>query len=197
MSKLTHIFVITLLSSFLLAARTTHAQRPQNTFDASVMFTELHANAPVGGCGCFWMQGGTGEIGIPLWRNFQAVMQVNGEHTDHIPNFNVGLSLLTGLGGLRMRFPNHTIFQPYAQALGGGVHGFDSYFPARAGKLPTSYDTSLAWSIGGGVDLRVSRHIWIRAIQADYHYSELRNLQGDKQNQFRLGAGIVFRGAGR
>src|SRR5579864_3264091 len=98
MNKLTYIFVITLLLSFLLTARKSHAQRPQNTFDASVMYTELHANAPVGGRGCFWMEGGTGEIGIPLWRNFQAVMQVNGEHTDHIPNFNVGLSLLTGLG---------------------------------------------------------------------------------------------------
>jgi hypothetical protein len=43
----------------------------------------------------------------------------------------------------------------------------------------------------------VSRHIWIRALQADYHYSELRNLQGDRQNQFRLGAGIVFRAGGK
>jgi outer membrane immunogenic protein len=79
----------------------------------------------------------------------------------------------------------------------GGVHGFDSYFPAPAGKLPTSYDTSFAMAFGGGIDLAVSRHIWIRALQADYHYSELRNLQGDRQNQFRIGTGIVFRLTGR
>ncbi len=133
------------------------------------------------------MSGGTGEIAIPVWRNFSGVIQVNGEHTDHIPNFNVGLSLLTGLGGLRMRVPNHTRFQPYGEALFGGVHGFDSYFPARIGKFPTSYDTSFALAVGGGLDIAVSRHSWIRAIQADYHYSELRNLQGDRQNQFRLG----------
>lgn len=173
------------------------AQKPQNTFDASVMYTSLHANAPVGGCGCFWMNGGTGEIAVPVWKNFSLEAQVNGETTDHIPGFNVGLSLLTGLGGVRMRVPTHTIFQPYAHALFGGVHGFDSYFPDRVGKLPTSYDTSFAMAFGGGIDLRVSRHIWIRAIEADYHYSELRNLQGDRQNQYRLGAGIVLRSTGR
>jgi outer membrane immunogenic protein len=35
-------------------------QRPQNTLDPSVMYTKLHANAPFGDCGCFWMQGGSG-----------------------------------------------------------------------------------------------------------------------------------------
>jgi outer membrane immunogenic protein len=43
----------------------------------------------------------------------------------------------------------------------------------------------------------VSKHIWIRAVQADYYYTELRNIQGDRQNQLRLGVGIVFRGGGK
>ncbi len=136
-------------------------------------------------------------MAIPIWRNFSAVAEVDGRHTGNIPNFNVGLSLLSGLGGLRMRIPTHKKLQPFGQALFGGVHGFDSYFPAPLGKLPTTYDTSFAMAIGGGVDVAVSRHIWIRAVQADYRYSELRNLQGDRQNQFRIGAGIVFRGGGR
>ena len=194
MNKLTRIFVYALLPLLPPAAL---AQKPKNTLDVTVMFTELRANAPVGGCGCFWMSGGTGEIAIPIWRNFSAVAQVNGQRTGNIPNFNVGLSLLNGLGGLRMRVPTHTLLQPYGQVLFGGVHGFDSYFPGPVGKLPTSYDTSFAMAIGGGVDLAVSRHIWIRAVQADYHYSELRNLQGNRQNQFRIGAGIVFRVAGK
>jgi outer membrane immunogenic protein len=101
------------------------------------------------------------------------------------------------MGGLRMRVPNHTHFQPFGQALFGGVHGFDGYFPAPVGKLPASYDTSFALTAGGGLDIPVSRHIWIRAVQADYFYSELRNLEGDRQNQFRIGAGILFRSAGK
>lgn len=195
MNKLTRIFVYTLLSSLPLAV--VAQQKPRNTIDATATFSELHANAPVAGCGCFWMAGGEGQIAIPVWRNFSAVVEASGHHTDQIPNFNVGLSLFSTMGGLRLRVPTHTVVQPFAEALFGGVHGFDSYFPAPVGKPPTSYDTSFAMNIGGGIDLAVSRHIWIRAVQADYNYSELRNIQGDRQNQFRIGAGIVFRGGGK
>jgi hypothetical protein len=51
-----------------------------------------------------------------------------------LPNFNAGLSLFYGMGGVRMRVPNHTDFQPFGQALFGGVHGFDGYFPAPVGR---------------------------------------------------------------
>jgi opacity protein-like surface antigen len=194
MNKLIHVFVFTLLSSL---SWTAHAQRPQNSFDAYMTYSEMHANAPVGGCGCFWMNGGVGGFSVPLWRNFSGVVEAGGHTTDHIPRFNTGLSLFYGMGGIRMRVPNHTKFQPFGQGLFGGVHGFDSYFPDRVGKLPTSYDTSFAFTVGGGLDIAVSKHIWVRAIQADYFYSELRNLQGDRQNQVRLGAGIVFRAGGK
>jgi outer membrane immunogenic protein len=190
MGRYARIFVFVLLSSLTPAIS---AQRPANTIEAYATFSEMYANAPVGGCCCFWMSGGMGGFSIPVWRNFSAVVEAGGNTTDHIPGFNTGLSLLYGIGGIRMRLPNHTRFQPFGQALFGGVHGFDSYFPAPVGKLPTSYDTSYAATVGGGLDIAVSKHIWIRAVQADYFYSELRNLRGDRQNQLRIGAGIVFR----
>jgi hypothetical protein len=190
MNRLTRIFASALLASLSVAAT---AQRPVNSVDAYVTYSEMRANAPVGGCGCFWMNGGTGGFSIPVWRNFSAVVEVGGNRTDQIPSFNTGLSLFYGMGGVRWRAANHTRFQPFGQALFGGVHGFDSYFPDRVGKLPTSYDTSYASTVGGGLDIAVSKHIWIRAVQADYFYSELRNLQGNRQNQVRVGAGILFR----
>jgi outer membrane immunogenic protein len=195
MSRRMRIFVNMLLLS--LASAVVAQQKPSNTLDASITFSELRANAPVGGCGCFWMAGGTSELTYPVWRNLSAVAEVAGHSTGNIPGFNVGLSLVSGMGGLRIRRPNHTRFQPFAQVLFGGVHGFDSYFPAPIGKLPTSYDTSFAMAVGGGLDIAVSRHVWIRALKADYNYSALRNLQGDRQNQLRIGAGVVFRGAGK
>jgi hypothetical protein len=190
MNKLTKIFVPVLLALLPLSAA---AQRPVNSADAYVTYSEMYANAPVGGCGCFSMSGGVGGFSVPVWRDFSAVVEVGGHHTDQIPRFNAGLSLFYGMGGVRWRMANHTRFQPFGQALFGGVHGFDSYFPAPVGKLPTSYDTSYASTVGGGLDIAISKHIWIRAVQADYFYSELRNLQGDRQNQTRIGAGIVFR----
>ena len=195
MNRRIQIFVNVLLLSLAPAALA--QQKPANTMDASITFSELRANAPVGGCGCFWMAGGTGELSYPVWKNFSAVAEVAGHSTGNVPGFNVGLSLLSGMGGLRIRVPNHTRFQPFGQALFGGVHGFDGYFPAPVGKLPTSYDTSFTMAIGGGLDVAISRHVWIRALKADYNYSSLRNLQGNNQNQLRLGAGIVFRTGGK
>ena len=195
MNRRMRTFVNTLLLSLTTAA--VAQQKPSNTIDASITFSELRANAPVGSCGCFWMAGGTGEISYPVWRNFSAVAEIAGHTTGHIPNFNTGLSLVSGMGGVRLRVPNHTRFQPFAHALFGGVHGFDSYFPAPVGKLPTSYDTSFALAVGGGLDVTISKHVWIRALKADYNYSGLRNLQGDHQNQLRIGAGILFRAGGK
>jgi hypothetical protein len=192
MNKLTRFLV----SALLALPSAAGAQRPVNSLDAYVTYSDMHANAPVGGCGCFWMNGGTGGLSVPVWRNFSAVVEAGGNHTGHIPGFNVGLSLFYGMGGIRWRLANHTRFQPFGQALFGGVHGFDSYFPAPVGKLPTSYDTSYASAVGGGFDIAVSKHVWIRAVQADYFYSELRNLEGNRQNQVRLGAGVVFRSSG-
>src|ERR1700729_2475410 len=194
MKKLTQVFVYALLSSLSLAAM---AQKSPNALDAYAVYSEMRANAPVGGCGCFWMSGGHGGISLPVWHNFSGVVEVGGHTTGNIPNFNAGLSLFYGMGGLRMRLPNHTHFQPFGQALFGGVHGFDSYFPAPVGKLPTSYDTSYAATVGGGLDIGVSKHIWIRALKADYNYSSLRNLQGANQNKLRIGTGIVFRSGRR
>src|SRR5258708_4766239 len=106
------------------------------------------------------MKGGTDELSFPIWKNFSAVMEAGGQRSGNIPNFNTSLSIVSGMGGLRLRISTHTIAQPFGQALFGGAHGFDSYFPAELGKLPTSYDTSFAMAIGGGLDLAISKHIW-------------------------------------
>jgi opacity protein-like surface antigen len=192
MNKGSRIFVY----AFLLAliCPTLVAQQPSKQLDAYAVFSEMRANAPVNGCGCFWLTGGHGGVSLPVWRNFSAVVEAGGHTTDHIPGFDKGLSILYGMGGVRLRIANPTRFQPFGQGLFGGVHGFDSYFPASVGKLPTSSDTSFALTVGGGLDIAVAKHVWIRAVQADYFYSELRNLQGNRQNQFRIGAGILFRG---
>ena len=83
MKRRMRIFVNVLLLSLASAAMA--QQKPANTLDASATFSELRANAPVGGCGCFWMSGGTGEISYPVWRNFSVVAEVAGHHTGNIP----------------------------------------------------------------------------------------------------------------
>jgi hypothetical protein len=53
--------------------------------------------------------------------------------------------------------------------------------------------------LGGGLDVKVHRHISIRVIQADYNPIFFRDqdvgdvvIPGQTQNNFRIGAGIVI-----
>jgi peptidoglycan-associated lipoprotein len=79
----------------------------------------------------------------------------------------------------------------FAQTLFGGAHGFDGYFPTATSS--SSSANSFAFSAGGGVDLRLSQRIALRVLQADYLYTELPNARGDRQNNPRIGGGIVVR----
>jgi hypothetical protein len=51
----------------------------------------------------------------------------------------------------------------------------------------------LAVQAGGGIDFRVSRHLDVRAVQADYVRTQLPNSLSNAQNSLRLGVGIVLR----
>ena len=169
------------------------------------MYSAMHAANPSGGSNnYFWMNGGIGDVAFPVHRHLSVV----GEWAGHsimggrLPsNPTAGLSLISGMGGVRVRIPTRSLFQPYAQALIGGAHGFNSYFMVNncayytlcAQKGPTSYDSGFNMALGAGVDLAVSKHVWIRVVQTDYSYTVFRNTVGNRQNNFRVSGGLVFR----
>jgi outer membrane immunogenic protein len=163
--------------------------------DISFTYSALRANVPVGDCGCFWMRGGTGEIAIPVWRQFAAVGEVSGERKNNLPgNPGIGLSLASAMGGLRITEPYHQRWSPFAQGVFGVAHGFDSYFPGAAN--PTGAASSFALAAGLGLDVRLKQHLLLRVIQAEYQYMQLPNNAIDPANQqhdIRLSAGIVLR----
>jgi len=192
----TRIVLFATSALLLTAAQAAFAATEPGLVDVTVMYSAQRANAPAGSSTAFWMNGTTGELAIPIpipkLRSLSFVAEAARQHTGMVPSSPYSLSLFSGMGGLRWRFSNHALIQPYGQALAGGVHGFDGYFAAPRGRT-TSYDTSFVMALGGGVDLAVSKHIWIRAVQADYYYSELLNRQANRQNQFRIGGGVVYR----
>lgn len=55
--------------------------------------------------------------------------------------------------------------------------------------------TSFAMALGGGLDVKATDRIWIRAFQADYVRAEITTGYGTvaTQNDLRISAGIVFR----
>jgi len=90
---------------------------------------------------------------------------------------------------------------PFVHALAGVVHGgrftngplgpggICPYIACQA-NLFTVPETALAMAFGGGIDLKVRNHIWIRAVQVDYLAERFAN---GPMNSPRVSAGIVFR----
>jgi outer membrane immunogenic protein len=46
--------------------------------------------------------------------------------------------------------------------------------------------------MGGGIDVPLSRHFAARIIQIDYYLTTFANANNDHQNNFLVGAGIVY-----
>lgn len=71
----------------------------------------------------------------------------------------------------------------FAHALFGAAHA--------SGEISgvTATDSAFAMALGGGLDLKSSKNFSIRVGQFDYLYS---HFGGEKQNNFRYSAGVVF-----
>ena len=93
-------------------------------------------------------------------------------------------TLYTYMGGPRVAF-RHGPIQPYVQALFGGA----TVNTSTQG-FPPANNNGFALAVGGGLDLKIHRHIAFRLIQADYFYT---HFGGGTQNNFRFSTGIVFR----
>ncbi|HEY6969531.1 MAG TPA: OmpA family protein [Candidatus Angelobacter sp.] len=86
-------------------------------------------------------------------------------------------------GGPTLRFPGEHL-QIFIHALGG----WHRLAPGNA-----NADDSPGAAVGGGIDLRVARHLNIRLGQADYIWSS-HNISHDTIDGARLSAGLVFLG---
>jgi outer membrane immunogenic protein len=78
------------------------------------------------------------------------------------------------------------VVTPFVQVLFGGVL-------TSSGIVQTGWQSHFAMTGGGGIDLKVSKHFSIRPVQAEYFLTKIPDGLNNRQNNFRLGAGIVFR----
>jgi hypothetical protein len=91
----------------------------------------------------------------------------------------------TYLAGPRVNF-RHGKVTPFAQTLFGGIRTTDGI--GRSGP-----ENNLAMTAGGGIDFKISRHASVRPVQAEYFMTKIPDGLNNRQDNLRLGAGIVFR----
>jgi opacity protein-like surface antigen len=137
------------------------------------------------------MNGGDAWIAYNLPRSFAVIAQVASQHASNIAGSGTDLRLTSYLFGSRYSLHNSTRFVPFAQVLLGGAHASGSFAPGSAG-YPGSAN-AFAMTVGGGLDLKLSRRFAVRAFQADYYFTEFANRVNDHQNNLRVSVGLIFR----
>ena len=146
--------------------------------------------------------------------NFTRYLGIKGDFSGHFKtrNFNfaafgspnahidVESRVFNFLGGVQLK-DNSTEgrFKPFAHALVGVAHARNSFdvnadvcaavFPSPCPADSAFSETGFAAAFGGGIDIRASDRISIRAIQIDYNPTRLFD---STQHNFRFGVGIVF-----
>jgi outer membrane protein OmpA-like peptidoglycan-associated protein len=154
------------------------------------------------------LNGGSASVALNLSRYFSLVADFGGYDDTQLrlagpgenPPSVVGSagSAFTYLFGPRLSLRNHSRLTPFAQVLFGAAHAGEVTLSNCTGLscTPLPAQTAFALTAGGGFDIRLARHISLRAIQAEYlmtRFSDPTTGAGNTQNDLRLSTGLLFR----
>jgi opacity protein-like surface antigen len=101
------------------------------------------------------------------------------------------LTLTSFVVGPRYSIKRGGHFVPFGQVLVGAAHASGSLAPGSRDIAGSS--NSFAMVAGGGLDVNINEHFTVRAIQGDYFLTQFENGSNDRQNNFRLGFGLIFK----
>jgi peptidoglycan-associated lipoprotein len=162
--------------------------------DVGLNYNYVRSNAPAGGCGCFSLNGGSGWVSFNFTRSLALVGEIASQHVSNVSSTGADLTLTSYLAGPRYTWTRPYRLAPFAQFLVGGAHAGGALAPGSSG-LPGSAN-AIAMIAGGGLDIGLTRHIAVRAFEADYYLTRFDNGVNDHQNNLRIAAGVVIRFGG-
>jgi peptidoglycan-associated lipoprotein len=163
----------------------------RHSLDVGLDYNYVRTNLPAGGCGCFALNGGSAWVAFNFSRSLGVVGEIASQDASNISGSSADLTLTSFLAGPRYRRTMGGHFGPFAQALLGGAHAGGSLAPGSPG-LPGSAN-AFAMIAGGGLDIGLTRHIALRAFEADYYLTRFDNGVNDHQNNLRIAAGVIIR----
>ncbi len=166
--------------------------RPQwSSTDLAMTYTTEGAKVTPSGSGNFWLQGGSLDAGTAFFRGFGWAANITVDHASKIASgFNLTeTDIMTG--------PRYTFHvgskresRVFIEALAGVARASDELFPTSRGY--TNKASAFAWQAGGGWDISITKHIAIRAFEADYVRTYLPNNGTNTQDHIRLAFGVSY-----
>ena len=142
-----------------------------------------------GGC-CFSVNGGSGAVAVNLTSWFGLAGEFGAYGAGNVRGSGRSLTLFSYIAGPRLALRRDSRVTPFAHALFGGGHAAGTLYTGPGG---LGANNAFNMAIGGGLDIRVSPRVAIRVVQADYFFTKFLNGINNRQNNLRLGAGVVFR----
>jgi Outer membrane protein beta-barrel domain len=165
--------------------------------------TSSTSNAP-----SFDANGGGGQYAYNFNRWISGVADLGVVHNGNIAGSQLDNTIVGFLFGPRISL-RHPRIRPYFQVLIGGVYSTSSLQIAVEPVLPISpvlpgeavtarvaaSQTAFAMTAGGGLDVKIGKHVGFRPVQLEYFMTRIQNLrtEGDNnQNNLRYSTGFNF-----
>jgi hypothetical protein len=157
----------------------------------------------------FNANGGYGQFQYNFNRSFGAVIDAGAVTKGELQGRDINSTVASVTAGPRYTFRNHGRFTPFVHVLFGGAF-FSASIPVVGAVLPpgviipqpgaitarwTTSTSSFAMFAGGGLDIKLSKHIAFRPIGADYYLARPDSLltgNSSNRNNFRYTGGINF-----
>lgn len=186
--KIAMAFLLTFAAAATTLAQQSSQPAPDFRLQAAVTYTFAYSNAPVGGCGCFPLNGGSVQLQVPARTpGLSGVFDLTAIADSNVDSTGKPLTLTIFTGGLRWR-PARGAWQYYGQALVGGGYASGSFTQLSVGSASS---WSFAANLGAGLERRLSPRWSLRVLEADYLVTRFDNQKNNIQNNTRLGAGVA------
>jgi len=184
--RLQSILQITVLSlaSACASAQAYPGVTTRSLIDAGVSYDWTHANAPAGQCSCFSMNGAHAVVTYNLPHRFSIVADVGGNHASSINGTDQTISVYTYLFGGRYTVHTGSRLSFYGQALAGTTYENSNY-------AYVADREAFTFGAGGGALFAMGSRFSLNLVEADWIHSNLPNASNDRQNDLRLGAGVL------
>ena len=139
----------------------------------------------------FWAQGTGIQSQVRVGDRLGLITDARIYYNSNINSTGVGLNFVSITAGPRYTLPLQRNMAVFGQALFGASIAYNGLFPNGSGGLKTSAG-GLAIISGGGLDMRLSNHVILRAIEVNQLRVHLPNGKSNTQNALSVGAGVNY-----
>ena len=150
-------------------------------------YTRWNINSDVSGqppSQTFNGNGGGGELTYNLTNWLGALGETGGYWATSTTMPSKAGAAIPYLFGPRASLRRRTV-TPFAQVLAGGV-------VTSSGIEEFGWQNHFAMAAGGGIDVRASKHLSIRPVEAEYFMTKIPDGLNNRQNNFRFSTGLTL-----